>query len=680
MKGSILTFTLAGLLLTVSCTADKGKETVLETEKEKADTAVVEAVQTGKIYYVSPAGKDSNPGTQEAPLATIAAAASKAEAGDTVKIGPGLYREQITFRKSGKEGAPITFLGTRGKDGEYLSIVEAPGVTLDNWGPAPEIAPEIWKTPLAERPDVMLMDGKMIALIFQKRMDLPRLKKELPHEIDWPRLADAWGPKCRRLPGFDLMSLSKDAVSLVHLENRHHKVPFWPVIGNVIAGWSKGYMYIRFADGDEPRNHKFTATRGNGFVLENASHLVFRDLHLRGSRIQFHLTGKSSHNTIESCLLMHGGIRIRIEETASFTTVENCILTLGFIRSDLFKLRSHEDMRGGLLYHIFKYIIAGSLSDDVGVRDIGHHTRIAGNVFLQGLIAMQCRGVDCEVRDNVVREMSSCGIVTGPTTVGIFTGNLVENCGIPLRIHRLRGAHARREEYHFRNLYIQDAHAGTQVFVHCESHRMPGPDLVNYEKGTSIYKQDPPDPVDPGKIYIYHNTFWGGYDDGWICAFNVRRLSNIFRTVMPFFVVNNIYKDNRILGVKTHELAGPNLLYVFDKTVSVRPRVEPDVDKVNKVLDAEASQKIWNKNDLPGLPDLTLAPDSPALGCGIDVSKPFTVNGKQYPAFPGFQPGYFKGNAPAAGAFQAGESQEKFIRMHCKAEKISEMLKGAVKP
>ena len=98
-------------------------------------------------YHVSPGGNDGNPGTREAPFATIAHAAERAKPGDTVKIGPGLYREQITFRKSGEKDAPITFLGSRGKNGEYLSVVEAPGATLDNWIPAPEIAPEAEKLP-----------------------------------------------------------------------------------------------------------------------------------------------------------------------------------------------------------------------------------------------------------------------------------------------------------------------------------------------------------------------------------------------------------------------------------------------------------------------------------------------------------------------------------------------------
>lgn len=67
-------------------------------------------------------------------------------------------------------------------------------------------------------------------------------------------------------------------------------------------------------------------------------------------------------------------------------------------------------------------------------------------------------------------------------------------------------------------------------------------------------------PVDPGKIHICRNTFWCGCDNGWICAFNVRRYSGIFRMAMPFYMVDNINKDNRILGMKTHELADPNLL------------------------------------------------------------------------------------------------------------------------
>ena len=77
----------------------------------------------GRELFVSPGGNDKNPGTAKAPFATISYAASKAKAGDTVKLAPGIYREEITLKKSGKKDAPITFVGSRSKDGKYLSII-----------------------------------------------------------------------------------------------------------------------------------------------------------------------------------------------------------------------------------------------------------------------------------------------------------------------------------------------------------------------------------------------------------------------------------------------------------------------------------------------------------------------------------------------------------------------------
>ena len=232
--------------------------------------------------------------------------------------------------------------------------------------------------------------------------------------------------------------------------------------------------------------------------------------------------------------------------------------------------------------------------------------------------------------------------------------------------------------YHYNNVFVQAPHGGSQIYVHCSSHYKTDDD-VNFDKKLNkrgryeyIYKENPPAPVDAGKFYIYHNTFWGGADKG--PSFDVDYLRRRFRMSMPFFVFNNIYKDSPALGANTHELPGPNLLYVFDGTVSAMPRREPEVAKVNKVLDLKSSQTIWNKNDLPGLPDLTLAPGSPALEAGIDVSRPFTVKGKNYPALPGFSPGYFKGGAPAAGALQEGESMARFIAMYRRSEEALKMI------
>ena len=632
--------------------------------------------------YVSPSGNDKAAGSAKAPFATIARAAAAAKPGDTVKIGPGIYRERISFRCSGTKEAPVTFAGTRGKNGEYLTVVEAPGATLAGWAPAPEIGPRVWKAPLAKRPDLVMMNGAMITYINRLTMELPR-RKELPKMLDEDTFWGKFGPGCKRLPGFDLMRLPAGIRVKHFLFAKRKEEQFWPVIANVLSGWHNGFLYVRFADERTPRGNVFTASYGNGFTVWG-SHMVFRDLHMRGSRVQIWIARTASDITVSDCLLMHGGCRVRIDAGASDVTVKNSILTAGFIRNDLFKLRNNEDMRGALLYLIFKYIIGTALSDDSGIKDWGSNTKICGNLFLQGLIGMDALGVDCEVSGNVVREMASVGICTGATTVGRLHDNLLMNCGILLRIHDLRGKRAKREEYHYRNLFVQARHSGSHTYVHCESDRW-GPDMVNFIKGTRRYKENPPDPVDAGRIYLYHNTFWGGVDFGWDRAFGVREYSQRFRMALPFFVFNNIFKDNPLLEVKTHEVPGPNVLYVFNTRAASAPRREPEVARVNKVLTVESSRKLWNTNDLPGLPDLTLAPGSPALEAGVDVSKPFTLNGKQFPALPGFKPGYFTGKAPAAGALQGGESMARFIVLHRRAEAAVKMLnelttKSAVEP
>ena len=216
---------------------------------------------------------------------------------------------------------------------------------------------------------------------------------------------------------------------------------------------------------------------------------------------------------------------------------------------------------------------------------------------------------------------------------------------------------------------MQAPQEGIQTLVYCASERN-GADKVNFENGR--YKDDPPAPVDAGKFYIYHNTFWGG--SYIVPAFSVKHLQEKFRMVMPFFVVNNIYKDNWRLWTGTHELAGPNLLYTFPKTPPTYPRKDRRIPVLNRIADPAATERIWNRNGLPGLPDLTLAAGSPALGVGVDVSRPFTVDGKKYPALPGFKPGYFKGKAPAAGALQEGESMARFIHMYRRTEAAVKML------
>jgi len=58
--------------------------------------------------YVAPSGRDGHPGTRDKPLATIQVAVNRLQPGDACVIRGGVYRETVTFPRSGTERNPIT--------------------------------------------------------------------------------------------------------------------------------------------------------------------------------------------------------------------------------------------------------------------------------------------------------------------------------------------------------------------------------------------------------------------------------------------------------------------------------------------------------------------------------------------------------------------------------------------
>src|SRR5216684_2165317 len=97
---------------------------------------VNESLETAPLYVDTLNGQDSNSGTQQKPLKTIGAAASKAETnnqssiGTKVIINPGTYRESITLSKNNKDTSlPITFqAATNG------TVIVSGATVYSGWG------------------------------------------------------------------------------------------------------------------------------------------------------------------------------------------------------------------------------------------------------------------------------------------------------------------------------------------------------------------------------------------------------------------------------------------------------------------------------------------------------------------------------------------------------------------
>jgi len=87
--------------------------------------------QANRVWVVSqnhPTASDQNPGTQNAPLQTISAAAQKAQAGDVILVHKGVYRETVKPVANGTASNPIRIVAS------YNEEVEITGTeSLTNW-------------------------------------------------------------------------------------------------------------------------------------------------------------------------------------------------------------------------------------------------------------------------------------------------------------------------------------------------------------------------------------------------------------------------------------------------------------------------------------------------------------------------------------------------------------------
>lgn len=87
---------------------------------------LIQQLDSGGIYYVSPGGNDANLGTITQPWRTIQKAANTLVAGDTVYVRTGTYPEQVIPQNSGSDGNYITYAAYPGE----TATIDGSGITL----------------------------------------------------------------------------------------------------------------------------------------------------------------------------------------------------------------------------------------------------------------------------------------------------------------------------------------------------------------------------------------------------------------------------------------------------------------------------------------------------------------------------------------------------------------------
>jgi parallel beta helix pectate lyase-like protein len=171
---------------------------------------------TGRTWWVASNGNDASAGTASAPLATLQAAATRAQPGEEIRVRPGIYYQTLDTPRSGTATAPIHLVG------------DAPGVIVDGSDPA-----------LLRRTDWRSDGGGVFS-------------------IPYTALAS------NRLVCVDSLQRLYKQASLAALQSNANGMPQ----GFAIEG---GRLYLKLEDGSSPVTHVVHVARFNlGLILDSS--------------------------------------------------------------------------------------------------------------------------------------------------------------------------------------------------------------------------------------------------------------------------------------------------------------------------------------------------------------------------------------------------------------------------
>jgi hypothetical protein len=253
----------------------------------------------------------------------------------------------------------------------------------------------------------------------------------------------------------------------------------------------------------------------------------------------------------------------------------------------------------------------------------GSGNKIYNNKIFNTLCAIEIRDVqNLQIYNNLFTNISSFAIAyrNNVLNLEIFDNLFLDTHGV--RTQDLPGSN--RSVYVYRNKFFSHDNVGMNVFWHWTS-----------EDPSGEY------PL----IYFYHNSFAGGYQDimfprpttydrGGLP--NVHMINNIFSSRMSLTYVSGFTEDESMMGSFDYNWVGGTFTVV------------PAWFGPNNVN--ARNRRIWSALSLP---NFRLPSNSDAIDAGIDLSRPFVVNGRVHSPLPGMSPGYYRGSAPDMGAIES---------------------------
>lgn len=567
-------------------------------------------------YYVSTNGNNSDPGSLAQPWRNVWKAALVASAGDAVNIGPGEFNEYVTNTASGSSGSPIVFTGTRGSNGEWLTIVDPSTVLTGGWVSATEIGSGVYKyTNLTFESQELSINHKDVGYLYTLgKLDL---------------YTGVFGNGSEISNGVQILTLPSN---YIYTNGQTHVASqFWDGIEALYASTNASATYLRLRDGSDP-NSLTIRSAGNwddhvtsggivkpAFLIDNKSYLSFSNLLVRGSWACFELKGAAHHITISSNYLANGYARIGVQGGAHDNSITHNEITMdyyGYPTPGAWGTSSTN--HGDTLYVLGKILMGnGSAQDNCIIMDFpGNSNTVSGNHLFNGIgngIVLQSSSTATNtiICSNRLENFASEGIFLSYGEIGTTVfGNSLANSESNMRFHGMdRNGELSRTVYVYRNTFWNPPNTGDNIFMFWYG----SPTVVTCWPNYWVYHNS----FDGGRSAIYPNE--QGPDQGGMpnCFF----INNVFCD--PFYVYGGIqwWTNSALVGALDYnETTAPQQTYPSASN--------PAWFGAHNVGFAAAE---WS---FAVEPNFVLSPGSPSMNSALDVTQSFSLNGTNYSALP----------------------------------------------
>lgn len=542
---------------------------------------------------------DAKPGA--APYRSIQAAIDKAQAGDTVKVAPGVYRERLVLNSGGATDLPITLEG-----GDGVVLDGSSDVPLD-WQPMPEIAPGVYSAKVEFFPYTVTAEGKIVTAIDEKRTD-PALPHDARDNLRWP-------------------SLFKGGAG---------EAGWRGVLALTMYRKKEQDLLIKFRKNLDPRTMTITVAPKEPAILvtSKASHLVIRGLAIRNAAFGVKIDG-GRNVIVENCKIGPADYGVRLEGHASKCTVRNCEITLApYSGADPWREGSWDNWQAVKNAGFYdRYAISAAEAKDCEFHDNFIHDHWDG--ISTGWPGKVEDNGGHHIYNNVLHTIFDDGMETsGGQANNRLHDNLIEKVRTGIRIKNPDQGPL----YIYRNVFLENKN-----------------DMTIWSSGKSYQ---------PAEVWVYQNTGTSDIAVGTNYAKGSAATSNYHFFNNLFWCLSSVQKreasypdpdwasDNNVFVAVTLENPRPWPTESDTFGADNRHGKWQQSQELSQRSGIE-KESIWSAVGQPGFVDvanrnLALTADSPAYQAGRDLSK-----GEKL--LPGCEPGYFKGGKPNAGALQEGE-------------------------